>query len=275
MYIQSQPTGLKLPDAPEFGQDGSWPPVETEWVAVRWALFDVQATLGDFSPIVAHALALTPNDSSLPAVAPVYEEKDALSDDFLYEACFAHLTDVSIHKTAFRGILSMRIEYDPRSGRQKKEYPSINATELRRLVHYLRWRREDPPVKLPPAATEKRSYSVTTGLSEQRSQTLAESLGLRFGNNMAQLSSQLQQQSRLSVEITRQDQRTTELTLENPSNDGYRLFAVWHVDNLIKVDALSISFAADDVGPAWIPRGSTEFVTESNTHVTYAEVPRA
>jgi hypothetical protein len=48
------------------------------------------------------------------------------------------------------------------------------------------------------------------------------------------LSSQLQQQFALRVEISAEEKREVELTLANPSDDRYRLFAMWHVDHLNK-----------------------------------------
>jgi hypothetical protein len=91
------------------------------------------------------------------------------------------------------------------------------------------------------------------------------------------LSSQLQQQFALRVDISAEERREVELTLANPSDDRYRLFTMWHVDHLIKVDALSAPLAigtSDDFHPVWTPRGRTEFVTESEPHITYAEVGR-
>lgn len=36
-------TGRTLPSAPEFGGDGSWPPVRTPWLALRWQLFEAES----------------------------------------------------------------------------------------------------------------------------------------------------------------------------------------------------------------------------------------
>jgi hypothetical protein len=280
MLIRTHNTGLELSPAPEFGRDGSWPPAETEWVPVRWELFEAQAHDTELSPIVAHALALIPDGARLPPDAPVLTE-DALSNDFLYDALFAHISDVAMSWSITNRNVSILVR-DSHSGKwDMLEYTGKQAMmarkELRRLVHYLRWRRQDPVIRLPPAATNTIGHSVTTGLSIEHSQTLAESLGLNLGNNVAgvqaKLSSQLQQQFRLSVEITAQEQRNTELALANPSHNRYRLFALWHVDHLIRIDALSPSFSPD-FRPVWVPRGSAEFVTESAPHVTYAEVRR-
>jgi hypothetical protein len=91
----------------------------------------------------------------LPANAPILTE-DALDDDFLYEAIFAHVSDVTV-KTSITGRnieIMIESECDRRSGRrnQLRRY-SGNVTaarrEVRRLVHYLRWRQKDPVTRLP------------------------------------------------------------------------------------------------------------------------------
>ena len=51
--------------------------------------------------IVTHALVLAPDEPPLPANAPILTE-DALDDDFLYEAIFAHVSDVTV-KTSITG----------------------------------------------------------------------------------------------------------------------------------------------------------------------------
>lgn len=49
MLIRSYDTGLALSPAPEFSSDGLWPPTETEWLPVRWELFEAHAPATDSS----------------------------------------------------------------------------------------------------------------------------------------------------------------------------------------------------------------------------------
>jgi len=307
VLIRSHDTGRRLSPAPDFGQDGSWPRAETEWVPVWWELFEAQTPDPDLRAMTAYALALILEDPPLPADTAILTE-DALSADFLYASNFAQVSKVTFD-TLFITTRNLKIsiaDYQQSGQREKsRKYSGENAEimarkELRRLVHYLRWRRQDPVVQLPPAATNKIRHSVTTGLSVERSQMLAHSLGLEFGKNIAgvqaKLSSELQQQFGLGVEITAQEQRSEELTLANPSDNRKRLFALWHVDHLITVDVLAarqeppLYRTASDLlaqrgggslslfgpfWPMWVPSGSAEFVTESAPHVTYTEVRRA
>ena len=124
------------------------------------------------------------------------------------------------------------------------------------------------------------THSVTTGLSVEHSQKLADSLGLSLGGNLpgiqATLSKQLQQEFGLKLDITSQEQHSTTLTLTNPSDTLYRVFALWHVDQRISVDALTVSTGRhrSEHMPAWEPRGSPEFVVDSDPHLTYTEIDR-
>ena len=94
------------------------------------------------------------------------------------------------------------------------------------------------------------THSVTTGLSVEHSQKLADSLGLSLGGNLlgiqATLSGQLQQEFGLKLDITSQEQHSTTLTLTNPSDTLCRVFALWHVDQRISVDVLTFLRAASD-----------------------------
>jgi hypothetical protein len=156
VLIRSCDTGLALSPAPEFSSDGLWPPTETEWLPVRWELFETHAPATDFGSIVAHALVLAPDEPPLPANAPILTE-NVLDEDFLYEE-ITHVSDVTV-KTSVAGRnieIIIKSERDWRSGRKNKLYHysgSVTAArrEVRRLVHFLRWRRKDPVTQLPPA----------------------------------------------------------------------------------------------------------------------------
>lgn len=285
VLIRSRETGLALSAAPEFGSDGAWPPVATDWLPLRWELFDAPSLKWIHSgAIAAHAISLrfgTDKDRGEPLLA-----ENALSDEFLYDSIFADINEVRIVFSDQR-----RTTFDLNSEKIVDRDFDAENRELRRLVHLVRWRRRDPITRLPPGATHEMTHSVTTGLSAEHSQMLADSLGLRLGGNaggiQANLSSQLQQEFGLRLEITSQEQRGTKLTLSNQRWNRYRLFALWHVDHRITVDALTTGgeqksmeawkFAGvmDVIRPAWESRGSTEFVTDSAPHLTYTEVRRS
>ncbi len=276
MVIRAQDTGLELPPPPPFGRQGSWPPVATEWVPIRWELFEAQVPSVDLFSIAANALALIPDDASLPVAAPVLKE-DPLSNDFLYEAFFAKVTDISMMTSIASRKVNIHIEYAPHSGRKDRmlEYSGKKMhKELRRLVYYSRWRRQDPPVRLPPKGHYTVRYSVTTDISVEQSQALAGSLGLSFGSNavgaQAKLGSQLQQ--RLGVKIAAQEGRDRELSLFNPSYNRTRLFALWHREHLMSIDALSAAIGVGDFRPVWVTRDSIGFMEDTDPHVIHTDV---
>jgi len=137
-------------------------------------------------------------------------------------------------------------------------------------------------------------HSLTTGLSVERSQELAGSLGLSLGANVtgvqAQLSSQLQQKFGFKLDITAQEEMSTKLTLTNQRNDRDRLFALWHIDHMVTVDALSVpvkrwqgglwsavvgrgdrvylGFSCSGYQASWTRLGSAEFMTSNEPFIT-------
>jgi hypothetical protein len=310
VLIRSHDTGLTLPSAPEFGPDGAWPPLATDWVPLRWELFEADPF--DFGTLAAYAL-LKPSGpyplhlrTEFHLNHPILSE-DALREDFLYHAWFAQYPgklEVELRRSKRGRIERMQVSELPEDRKFRKLTLRTMGTvevafyktgridlldvdhELRRLVHSVRWRRKDPVTQLPPGSTQEVTDSVTTGLSVEHSWTLADSLGVNLGAKaagiQAKLSSQLQEQFGLTLEITAQEQRSTKLTVTNPTADQSRLFALWHVDHRVTVDALTI-FSNDkeirpertlmrleNIRPAWAPRGSLEFATESNPHITFA-----
>jgi hypothetical protein len=272
VLIRNQDTGLSLPRAPEFGFDGAWPPVAIDWVPLSWALFLADPSDRDPDSVAGTAL------SHKLASGLLLRTEDVLGDDFL-------CTDIIEILQRRRTRALMRKLLGKRAAKISEDLEGIPDSpaahgELRRVVRSTRWRRKDSVTQLPPGATYEMTHSVTTGLSVEHSQTLADSLGLSLGGNLlgiqATLSRQLQQEFGLKLDITSQEERSTTLTLTNPSDTLYRVFALWHVDQRISVDALTVSTGRhrSEHMPAWEPRGSPEFVVDSDPHLTFAEIDR-
>jgi hypothetical protein len=209
---------------------------------------------------------------------PLFIE-DALRSDFLYESVFSHssaaleITESDIKGEITSGGWSLHLPF-----RTEKQ----PLHELRRLVYAARWQREDPVVQLPPGSTHEMTHTVTTGLSVERSQMLARSLGLSVGGDtaglQAKLNSQLQEDFGFKLNISAQEERSTKLTLTNQSSDCYRLFALWHVDHRITVDALDMPVRRGISGgfrPTWAPRGNAQFVTTNEPFITFMEIRRS
>jgi hypothetical protein len=159
--------------------------------------------------------------------------------------------------------------------------PIPGIGEMRRLRHWARWHRKDPVAQLAPGTTFDETYSVTTGLTSERSRSLAESLdlGIRAGYAsviQTELSTGLNQQFGMSLNITKQAQVTRQLRLTNESPNSYRLFALWHVERLIVVDLSPNGFPIpggdqylNAVGES---RGRYEFTSEDSPFITYAVI---
>jgi hypothetical protein len=135
-------------------------------------------------------------------------------------------------------------------------------------------------IKLAPGSTHEVTHSVTTGLTVERSQTLAKSLGLSAGPNLtgiqAKLSSQMNKEFGLKLDITAQEPESSKLTITNQSDEHYRLFALWHVDQRITVDALDLAVRAPrpsgQVHATWTSRGTVDFMAAHDPFITYAEI---
>ena len=92
------------------------------------------------------------------------------------------------------------------------------------------WQREDPTTQLPPGGTAEITLSLRVGLSQEHVHEVATSLGVSGkGSNPLGLSGQLSEKSTMKIALSTEKQVTRKVILTNPSNDMYRLFALWHV----------------------------------------------
>lgn len=280
MLIRSQEVGT-LPPAPEFGNTGTWPPVATDWVPLRWELFSAETSkwAAFAAYFVLYVAAQRGNDALL--------EEDALRSDFLHNSIFSRSPVVFEHakKNPLRLGDNVTLRIAPPEGSSGDPFPMPpGENELRRLVHATRWRRKDPVTQLPPGSTQEMAYSVTTGLSIEHSETLAKSLGINVGGNInglaTRLNSHLKRELGIKLDVSSQVDRSTKLTLSNPSEDHYRLFALWHVEHQITVEALELpmseyQFNTSELQREWASRSVVEFATTSDPFVTFAEINRA
>jgi hypothetical protein len=282
VHIRSRATG-PMPSAPEFGEDGAWPPVATEWVPQRWELFE--SATNERTTVWAYELIKAYRSSaSARKMDDFILTRDDLSEEFIHGAI-----QVRQRVPGILFDLEGHIQYQMPNGepvRYRENMALVTsfarppvkgapAIELRRVVYAARWQRQDPVTQLPPGSTLEVTHSVTAGLTVERSQTLAKSLGLNIGENapgiQARLSSQLNEEFGLRLDITTQEERARNLTLTNQNADHYRLFALWHVDQRITIDALDIPMREHPYFATWAPRGDIELVTADGPVITCAE----
>jgi hypothetical protein len=289
--LRRQETVLTLPSAPEFDEDGAWPPITTEWVPLEWELFESDGC----TPATWVARELVNAQLVLAAEHPEVVPKslfteDPLGDDYLYEPVFSQSSAAANITRRARFIeWALHIEIGneralDRAGRWEGtgRRPVLrDGKELRRVVHAARWQRQDPVVQLPPGSSHEVSHAVATGLTVQRCQTLADAVGLSIGGDatgiQARLSYGLRQELGFRVEITAQEERLKRLTLVNSSNIGSRRFALWHVDHRISIASLNIPVRRElSIGmhPAWMLQAELEFAMPGEPFVTYIDVDR-
>jgi hypothetical protein len=270
------------PPAPEFGKKGSWPPIATDWLTLRWELFRAATT--EITAFMAARVAMLEGNDS-----PLLTE-DAMRTDFLHEAVFSQSStvynDSEFQFNTPRGAVAFNRPPWERASpnwlfRGQGEISFPDKFEIRRLVHAARWKREDPVIQLPPGATHERTHSITKGLSVEHSRKLAESLGMSAGVEtaglQAKLSSQLDQEFGFKLDISALEESGAKLTLTNQSNDHYKLFALWHMEHQITIDTLTMPvYAKLKKGslPTWEPQSGVEFTAANQPFVTFAEIER-
>ena len=86
VLVRNQETGLSLRPPPGFGEDGTWPPVATEWLPLRWELFEAGGCASG-STLMARELVRVCRQNLAGSVDPLLAE-DALDDNFLDDAIF-------------------------------------------------------------------------------------------------------------------------------------------------------------------------------------------
>jgi hypothetical protein len=289
MLIRNQETGLSLGSAPEFGKNAEPPPVTSDWVPIRWELFDVPPTSIDCS-IPYSILKVYRKFAKDSNIADPLLTGDALNVSEFCEEVFSH-TSAQIESVDSPDRVNFWINTGTTTLSGKARVgkfppwgflvgvPDRTEGELRKLVHSIRWKRKDPVVQLAPGSTREEAHSITTGLSVEHSLMLAQSLGLNIGGEspgiQTSLSSQLQQQYGLKIQITNQCERSTKSTLSNPEAGQYRLYALWHVEHRITVDSLCVpvsKLSSSGIIPVWDSQTVAEFTVEVDNFVmTYAE----
>jgi hypothetical protein len=281
-------SNLPLPTAPKFGPNGAWPPVMTEWTMLRNGLFSVEFTRGrDLGAAAAAGVLmnlasivrqLEMHGTRVPRgrMADYFTEQGIMHENylgFLLEKIPPEIVRIGQSSIMPGGLLELQFsETDAANW-------TLGDAEVRRFVHSQRWQRTDPVTQLPPDTSHEMTYSLTIGLSFERSQTLAAALGMEIGANIAGLqakfSPQLQYQFGLKLDINAQEQRSSKLTLTNPGKHTSRLYSLWHIENRIAVDRLKIPVQDMRLAGSrsnWEQIETAEFATDNVPHITYTDI---
>jgi hypothetical protein len=302
VLIKSQESGLALPHAPGFGPGGAWPPAQTEWLPLRWQVFAREAS--NLGTAIGWMLfvANPPNISDNTSFEEFCGNPACLNStvEFTYSrpklsvklpcgeegAMTFGLSSISEFERNARGVKVSVTGGVPRPGIPTRLWKGASRPQqIQQLVHSVRWRREDPPTQLPPAATYEMTHTATIGLSTEHSQALAKSLGLDIGGRapglQTKLSQGLQQQFGFKLNITETTEVSKKLTLTNPNSDRYRAFSLWQMDHLLaaKVLDLPIKFhvpKAEGIFTWWHPHWTlcdqVQFTVSNEPFITYADI---
>jgi hypothetical protein len=195
---------------PEFGRDGTPPPIASNPVEIaRWDLNQTLFTM------VENGLAAARLADRIEGGASAGLGRAFLAVPFMVRVHFQE-------KKAIQSWLQVR-------GASHLNWEKVGGWKLH-AVYTHSWQREDPTTQLPPGGTTEITLSLRVGLSQEHLHEVATSLGVSGqGGNPLGLSSQLSEKSSMKIALSTEKQVTRKVILTNPSNDMYRLFALWHV----------------------------------------------
>ena len=235
---------------PEFGRDGTPPPITSNPVEIaRW---DLKQTL------------FTMIENGL-ATQRLAERIEGPADAGVGRLLATIPLVASIHfqeKKAIKRLLQAR-------GASHLKWEEVGGWKLHTVyTHY--WQREDPTTQLPPGTTTEITLSLRVGLSQEHVHEVATSLGVSGkGSNPLGLSGQLSEKSTMKIALSTEKQVTRKVILTNPSNDMYRLFALWHVVHRL----LLIATPESEPEKALVCQ-VTEFIPSDVTNATFVDRAR-
>lgn len=227
---------------PGFGPNGAWPEVRSEpLVIASWSLdrYLWQVIAGKEGAREVDVL-IASKDAHVPKFRKMY--KQHVKERGLAEVEMARRGDplTNFRDQFGRGVLD----------------------QSARGVSEQYWEREDPPTQLPPGGSVETSTSLRMGLTNEQLDELARSVGVssKMGSR-ARLNAALSQKTATKFTVSREQTVTQTLTLTNPSDASYRLFALWHLVNRISILSTSdliLSYSAARTSsppvPSWSPR---------------------
>jgi hypothetical protein len=235
---------------PEFGEDGSPPPITAAPVEIaRW---DLNKSVSQFLPELQDAAST--NLSNLQLLALV-----AIQPSFLLPAIGA--------------ILGSRRRHD--ANVHDANVRASDMSDLKNWPVYAKydhfWQRKDPVTQLPPGGSDTVTISLRVGISKERTDEIARSLGITGGDNhILSVSNQLSEKSATKIALSQEREASRSVTLTNSEKETYRRLAIWHVVHRLSIMASPIS-ASDKA----IVLQETEFVLSDATNVTFVDVRRA
>ena len=250
--------GIVVGAPPEFGADGSWPPLRSSPVFV-----------GQESVLLLAekpTLAITTHKRRVAAAAGVTT---------LLTAGLALLIWVPVG-----AIVMVRRKLAARRW-AKLARGSDAESEIRKLVYSQQWVRDDPIIQLPPGTAQEKQFSIAGGITQTHMQELAKSLNIPAGELSTALSSKIGFEVNVKVEAS----QTETLRLQNDSPEKYRLYARWSVVHRLDVYRFPLSSDAprelidqlladqSDVG-SQAPFLTVETVERNTTNFTSIDLER-
>ena len=216
---------IVLGSPPEFGKDGSPPPVWSQAVVVSTKTFVVDGDTLDSSHIPPTTTRVSTGKSGGGRAGTMAGATGAMAGAVV-------LGPVGFVVGA--GLLAAAAGRKRHHRRNGSKRGPEHEPEVRMLIYSQLWQRDDPIVQLPPGAAQEKSYTVTTGIEQAHTRELARSLGLKTCDAVA-LSASLATRFSTQVTLKAQESHTVTLRLQNDGAERYRLFARWSVIHRLEV----------------------------------------
>lgn len=258
----------ELGQPPEFGSDGSDPPLESEPLNVSSSLV-LSPVYGDVQTARARLLLLLLEKNK--------KGKYALRAE-----------GVEVERL-IKELIEKRREFDGDPGSEEAETAlivmqmedmgmTIFMEDLEKgtgeprepvLLYYTKsWRRDDPVTQLPPGASLQRQVELKLGASASEYEDLSMHLEIDISPGLGRLSTELNRKIGLRGSLKMERTTTETLSLTNPSDSLYRRFAFWHV-----VDTISICRLSSKKNRLfWFEAERVEIVASSSISITYHDI---
>ncbi len=119
--------------------------------------------------------------------------------------------------------------------KRRRDIPSA-VDQLRRLTYSRYWEREDPPTRLAPGSSRKRTVKTVVGTTEELVRQLSTEIGFSGSGQLQGVSARIggELQTRLSLSMQREE--SDEVNMTGPDS-GPKYYALWRVKSRLTVES--------------------------------------
>jgi len=245
---------------PEFGRDGSPPPITS--TPVKIADWSLNKSVAKFVWAESYADKHDPSLRLFPIVATaLFFGTLGRFGPFGRRGTKRSREDVAARETREMYIRRL-IESSHLTWREVEKWQMY-------ALHDHFWQREDPVTQLPPGSTSEITMSLRIGISEEHATELARSLGVKGAVPHAGISAALSDKASSKIAVSQESEAIRKITLTNPRDRTYRRLAIWHVVHRVSIVAMPQLTSNQKIACE-----ENEFILSDATNVTFMDVDR-